>query len=111
GLLLIVCLWLPVRVSIIGAVAGVFATLAIALLAAQLPTAAHMLPVIDAPWLEVVRERSQFLFLQLWSIHDWDVNAQPFISLGFTAVAVPDERLRKLCAAAALVGTAGLAVA
>ena len=111
GLLLIVCLWLPVRVSIIGAVGGVFATLAIALVAVALPAASHMLTVIDAPWLEVVRERSQFLFLQLWSIHDWDVNAQPFISLAFTAVAVPDERIRKLCAAAALVGTAGLAVA
>ena len=111
GLLLIVCLWLPVRVSIIGAVGGVFATLAIALVAVALPTASHMLTVIDAPWLEVVRERSQFLFLQLWSIHDWDVNAQPILSLGFTAVAVPDERIRKLCAAAALVGAAGLAVA
>jgi hypothetical protein len=111
GLLLIVCLWLPVRVSIIGAVGGVFATLAIALVAVDLPMASHMLTVIDAPWLEVVRERSQFLFLQLWSIHDWDVNALPFISLGFTAVAVPDERIRKLCAAAALVGAVGLAVA
>jgi hypothetical protein len=111
GLLLILCLWLPVRVSIIGAVGGVFATLAIALVAVDLPTSSHMLTVIDAPWLEVVRERSQFLFLQLWSIHDWDVNAQPFISLGFTAVAVADERIRKLCATAALVGTAGLAVA
>jgi hypothetical protein len=111
GLLLIVCLWLPVRVSIIGGVGGVFATLAIALVAVNLPTAQHMLTVIDAPWLEVVRERSQFLFLQLWSNHDWDINAQPFISLGFTAVAVAEERIRKLCAAAALVGTAGLAVA
>jgi hypothetical protein len=111
GLLLIVCLWLPVRVSIIGAVGGVFATLAVAMVAVNLPAAPHVLTVIDAPWLEVVRERSQFLFLQLWSIHDWDINAQPFISLGFTAVAVADERIRKLCAAAMLVGTAGLAVA
>jgi hypothetical protein len=59
----------------------------------------------------VVRERSQFLFLQLWSIHDWDVNAQPFIYLGFTAIAVADERIRKLCVAGALVGATGLAVA
>jgi len=66
---------------------------------------------MDAPWLDVVRERSQFLFLQLWSIHDWDINARPFISLGFTAIAVADDRIRKLCAAAALVGAAGLAVA
>jgi hypothetical protein len=111
GLLLILCLWLPVRVSIRGALGGVFATLAIALVAVNLRAAPHLLTVIDAPWLEVVRERSQFLFLQLWSIHDWDVNAQPFVSLGFTAVAVADQRIRKLCAAATLVGAAGLAVA
>ena len=112
GLLLIVCLWVPVRVSIIGAVGGVFATLAIALVAVdRCRAASHMLTVIDDPWLEVVRERSQFLFLQLWATHDWGVNAQPILALGFTAVAVPDKRIRKLCAAAALVGAAGLAVA
>jgi hypothetical protein len=111
GLLLVVCLWLPVRVGVIGAIGGVFATLAIAVVAINLPTASHVLTVMDAPWLDVVRERSQFLFVQLWSIHDWDVNAQPFIYLGFTAFAIADERIRKLCAAAALVGTAGLAVA
>jgi hypothetical protein len=61
--------------------------------------------------LDVVRERSQFLFPQLWSVHDWDINAQPFISLGFTAIAMTDDRIRKLCVAGALVGAAGLAVA
>ncbi|MGO9932127.1 MAG: hypothetical protein ACLPV8_09990 [Steroidobacteraceae bacterium] len=111
GLLLVFCLWLPVRVGLIGAIAGVSATLAIAVVAVSLPAAAQALTVMDAPWLGVVRERSQFLFLQLWSIHDWDINAQPFISLGFTAIAVTDDRLRKLCMAAALVAAAGLAVA
>jgi hypothetical protein len=111
GLLLVVCLRLPVRVGVIGAIGGVIATLAVAIVTTNLPMASHELTVMDAPWLDVVRERSQFLFLQLWSIHDWDMNAQPFISLGFTAVAVADERIRKLCAAAALVGAAGLAVA
>jgi hypothetical protein len=111
GLLLIVCLWLPVRAGVIGAVAGIFATLAVAAAAIVLPAASRVLTVMDASWLEVVRERSQFLFLQLWSIHDWDINARPFVSLGFTAIAMADERMRKLCAAAALVGTAGLAVA
>ena len=111
GLLLIVCLWLPVRVGFIGAIGGVLATLAVALIAVNLPTAPHVLTVMDAPWLDVVRERSQFLFLQLWSIHDWDVNAQPFICLGFTAIAAADERIRKLCVVAALVGAAGLAMA
>ena len=111
GLLLIVCLWLPVRVAVIAAIGGVFAALAIAVVATNLPAASHVLTVMDAPWLDVVRERSQFLFLQLWSIHDWGINAQPFISLGFTAIVVTDDRIRKLCAGAALVGTAGLAVA
>jgi hypothetical protein len=111
GLLLIASLWLPVRASLIGAAGGVFATFAVALAAVHLPAGSQMLTVIDAPWLEVVRERSQFLFLQLWSVGDWAVNALPFISLGFTAIAVPDPRIRKLCIAAMLVGIAGLAVA
>jgi hypothetical protein len=111
GLFLVVCLWLPVRVGVIGAIGGVLVTLAVALIAVNLSMAPHALTVMDAPWLDVVRERSQFLFLQLWSIHDWDVNAQPFIYLGFTAIAVADERIRKLCVAGALVGATGLAVA
>jgi hypothetical protein len=111
GLLLLICLWLPVRLGVIGAIGGVFATLAIAVVAVNLPAASLALTVMDPPWLDVVRERSQFLFLQLWSIHDWDINAQPFLSLAFTAIAVTDDRVRKLCAAAALVGAAGLAVA
>jgi hypothetical protein len=111
GLLLVVCLWLPVRAGVLGAIGGIFATLAIAVAAVNLSAASQVLTVLDAPWLAVVRERSQFLFLQLWSIHDWDINAQPFLSLGLTAIAVADQRVRKLCAASALVGATGLAVA
>jgi len=111
GLLLLVCLWLPVRAGVMGAIGGVFAALAIALVAGNLPAASAVLTVMDAAWLDVVRERSQFLFLQLWSMRDWDINAQPFISLGLTAISVEDQRIRKLCATAALVGAAGLAVA
>jgi hypothetical protein len=111
GLLLLICLQLPSRLSIIGAIGGVLATLGMAALAANLPAARQLLSVMDAAWLEVVRERSQFLFLQLWSVHDWELNARPFLYLAFTAIAVPDERMRKLCMAAALVGGAGLAVA
>jgi hypothetical protein len=111
GLLLLICLQLPSRLSIIGAIGGVLATLGMAVLAANLPGAWQLLSVMDAAWLEVVRERSQFLFLQFWSVRDWEVNVRPFISLAFTAIAVPDERMRKLCVAAALVGGAGLAVA
>jgi hypothetical protein len=111
GLLLVVCLSLPSRVGVMSAIGGVLATLAIAVVAASLPMVSHVLPVMDSTWLDVVRERSQFLFLQLWSIRDWKLNARPFIYLAFTAIAVPDERIRKLCVAAALVGAAGLAVA
>jgi hypothetical protein len=111
GLLLLVCLWLPVRVGVIGVIGSIFSALAIAVAAIDLPTGSLPLAIMDAPWLDVVRERSQFLFLQLWSIHDWDINARAFISLGFTAIAVADERMRKLCGAAALVGAVGLAVA
>jgi hypothetical protein len=111
GVLMIAFLWVPARVGLTGAVGGLFATAAIAVVALHLPTDSHALIVMDAPWLDVVRERSQFLFLQLWSLHDWNTNVQPFISLGLTAVAVADDRIRKLCAAAALVGGAGLGVA
>jgi hypothetical protein len=111
GLLLIVCLWLSVREGVIGAIGGTFVTLAIAIAAVSVPAASHVLTAMDAPWLDVVRERSQFLFLQLWSVHDWDINIQPFISLGFTAIVVPDTRIRKLCTATMLVGATGVAVA
>jgi hypothetical protein len=111
GLLLLICLWLPSRVSVMGAIGGVLAALVVAVVATNLPLASHVLTVMDAAWLEVVRERSQFLFLQLWSIRDWNLNARPFIYLAFTAIAVPDERIGNFCVAAAIVGAAGLAVA
>ncbi|GAC1330179.1 MAG: hypothetical protein NVSMB15_03430 [Steroidobacteraceae bacterium] len=111
GLLLLICLQLPGRASLIAAFAGAFGVLVLAITAALYPGATLVLPLMDTAWLDVVRERSQFLFLQLWSFHDWDVNARPLIYLGFTAIAVPDERLRKLCAATALVGVTGLGVA
>ena len=111
GLLLLLCLELPLRFGLLGALAGVLVTLGIAVAAATLPSVPHAMTVMDPAWLDVVRERSQFLLLQLWSVHDWNLNAQPFLYLAFTAIAVQDERLRRLCLAAALVGAAGLAVA
>jgi hypothetical protein len=110
GLLLMISLWLPPRVGLIGSISGVIATLVICVAAVDSPAVSHGLAVMDAPWLEVVRERSQFLFLQLWSMRDWDVNTQPFFCLGFTAIVVRDSRIRRLCAASALVGGAGLVV-
>jgi hypothetical protein len=111
GLLLVICLRLPLRVSVATAIGSIFAVFATAVVAVKLPMGSHIFTVMDAAWLEVVRERSQFLFLQFWSIHDWDINVRPFVYMAFTAISVTDERVRKLCAAAALVGAAGLAVA
>jgi hypothetical protein len=111
GCLLLICLRLPARVGLTGAMAGVVAALAMAIAATAQPAAAQAVTVMDPAWLEVVQERSQFLFLQLWSVHDWEVNARPFIYLGFAAIVLQDMQARKLCAAAALVGVAGMAVA
>ena len=111
GLLTIVCLRLPLRISVVGAIAGALFTLTLAVLAVNAPALSGVLSVMDASWTNVVQERSQFLFLQSWSIRDWAVNARPFIYLAFTASAVTDLRIRKLCMVAAIVGFAGLAVA
>jgi hypothetical protein len=111
GLLTIVCLWLPLRISVAGAIGGVLVTFTLAVLAVSAPAFSHVLTVMDTSWTNVVQERSQFLFLQLWSIRDWAVNARPFFFLAFTAFVVTDERVRKLCMVAALVGGAGLAAA
>jgi hypothetical protein len=111
GLLLLICLRLSIGASLSCALAGILAVLGIAAAASIRPSGVSALAVMDAAWLDIARERSQFLFLQLWSARDWSVNVRPFFYLAFTAVAVPDERLRKLGLATALVGATGLAVA
>jgi hypothetical protein len=111
GLLLLMCLEVPTRVTVAGAIVGVLGTFAVALLAAVLPAGIPALTVMDGAWLDVVKERSQFLLLPLWSAQDWDVNIQPLLYLAFMVIVLPDPRIRKVCTAAALVGAAGLAVA
>ncbi len=111
GVLLLLCLGLPTRLAVSGAVAGVLATLAFALTATFTHGTMPFMTLMDPAWLEVVRERSQFLFLKYWTVNDWGLAARPVVCLTFTALAVPDERVRKLCIAALLVGAAGLAVA
>ena len=110
GALLLICLWLPIRRAMLGAAIGVLAALAIALAAAAFPAAGRLFTVIDPPWLDVVRERSQFLFLKYWTLGDWELHARPFLCLTLSAWVLDDARIRKLCLAAALVGAAGLAV-
>lgn len=111
GLLLLICLWLPLRYAILGAAAGLLITLVTALAATRVPAISHWVTIIDAPWLEVVRERSQFLFLNYWHWGDWEIHARPFLCLTISASAIDDDRVRKLCFSTMLVGAAGLAVA
>jgi hypothetical protein len=111
GLLVLICVWLPIRLSLFGAFAGLFAALGIALSATALPAVAHAFSIMDAPWLEVVQERSQFLFLQLWTLRDWDVNLRPLMYLVFMVLVFDDARIRRFCIAALLVGSCGLIIA
>ena len=111
GLLLLICLRVPIRTSIIGAVTGAVGSLLMAFGAQYSPWMANMFPIMDPTWLSIVQERSQFLFLQLWSFPDWEINALPFFYLAFIAFAAQDHRVRRICVAAIIVGAAGLAVA
>jgi hypothetical protein len=110
GLLLLMCLGLPIRATLLGAAACTITALLIALAAIHLPWFSKLLPIMDTAWLNVVQERSQFLFLQLWSFRDWELNARPFFYLAIIAFVVPDIRLRRLCIATTIVGVTGLAV-
>lgn len=111
GLLLLLCLWAGARIGIVGALGGILITVLLAVgvrLAAQ---ATGPFALMDATWLAVVVERSQFLFLQMWRLSDWAINALPFATLGLTLLVVPDQRMRQLAFAAMLVGASGLIVA
>jgi hypothetical protein len=111
GLLLVMCIVVPIRASLIGAAASTIAGLLISFCAMHLPWIAKLFPIMDPAWLSVVQERSQFLFLRLWSFPDWEINARPFFYLAFIAFATQDNRVRRICLAAAIVGATGLAVA
>ena len=111
GLLLLIFLSVPTRAAVGLASAGAASVLAIALAATTVPAARLIFPVLDAAWLDIVRERSQFLFLQLWTFRDWEMNLRPFASLVLSALVFTDPRTRKLFLATAIVGISGLAVA
>lgn len=111
GLLLLMCLRFSIRTSLLGGAAVAIAALFMAICAVQLPWMAKFLPIMDPTWLSIVQERSQFLFLRLWSFRDWEINVRPFLYLAFIAFSTPDNLARKVCLAAAIVGAAGLAVA
>jgi len=111
GLALLLLIWLPLTIGAAGAVLSVATALGAALLAMHQPPDLGPLSIMDADWLEVVRERSVFLFPQLWSARDWALNALPFVSLAISAVVLRDPRIQKLSLAVALVGATGLVIA
>ena len=111
GLALLVLLWLPFPIGVAGAVLAVATTLGTALLALHHVPTTGVLSLIDAGWLEVVRERSVFLFPQLWPARDWQMNALPFASLAVAAMVLRDTLIQKLSIAAVLVGVTGLLIA
>ncbi len=111
GLLVLACLALPKRLALTAAAMGVVGVGLIALWSAHALPRTGLLAVLDPPWLNVVRERSVFLFLPLWRAADWANAARPLLSLGLTALVLREVRVRALCGAVGLVGVTGLAVA
>ncbi len=110
--LLLLSLRVSARASLLAALAAIAAVLCMASAAAMAPQwTPGLLRVMDPNWLDMVRERSQFVFLQLWRPADWESNARPFVSLALGMLVIRDGRVRTLCAAAMIVGAAGLAIA
>ena len=111
GVILLICLWIPFRLASIFAAVGVLTILVFALIASTVSASSGLAEVMDPGWLEVVRERSQFLFLRYWTTTDWEIAARPFVCLTLTALVMPDSRIRKLCQSTMLVGASGMVVA
>ncbi|MDB6085637.1 MAG: hypothetical protein JWN43_3518 [Gammaproteobacteria bacterium] len=111
GLLLLICMRVPGPASLAGAAVGVLGCLGLAFAATAVPVVRHALPIMDAAWLDIVRERSQFLFVQLWTMKDWELTARPFVCLTLSFLALRDPRIRRLALCAMLVGATGLLIA
>ena len=111
GLLTLSCLSRPLRHSAFGAMLGIALSLAVVGIASTIHHAPGFLAIIRGQWLEMVHERSQFLFLNYWNFSDWEMHARVLLSLGLAAMSTQHTGERRLCGAAALVGVAGLAVA
>lgn len=110
GVLLLLMLSGKPRAAALGLAVIILAALAVAL-GAWLPSPhARWSTPLDGTWLDMVRERSQFLFLQLWRPSDWAQNVRPLLALSFGAMTLERASARKLCVAAAAIGGVGLAV-
>jgi hypothetical protein len=111
-LLLLLSLRFGTRASLLCALTAFVAAVCCASTALMAPQwTPAFLRVMDPSWLEMVRERSQFVFLQLWRLVDWEATARPFVSLVLTVFVIRDGRIRLLCASAMIIGAAGLAIA
>jgi hypothetical protein len=108
GFLVLALYGFTYRVIVALVVLGLIAALLLSLLAVTMPAVSRVLILMDPSWLDVVRERSQFLFLRLWSTKDWELNARPFLTLLLAAMTLPSERARKLCIVSMIIGGAGL---
>jgi hypothetical protein len=111
GLLLLLCLIVPSRVAVIGAAAALAGVALASLVAIHGFAPLASFKPMDPAWLEMVEERTVFLFLKDWYLVDWEVQLRPLLSLVLALVIIEDPKIRKLCWAAGLVGLSGLALA
>jgi hypothetical protein len=65
----------------------------------------------DAEWLQLVRERSPYLFLANWQLDDWGRVATTLATLAIGSGTADSARARALCQAALLTTVGGLALA
>jgi len=110
GILLLLCMMVPAWVSLLGAAIALLAACGIVLDATGIAHLPRMFVVMDPEWLCIVRERSQFLFLTLWRLSDWNEYLRPTLSLSLTALAIGDRMVRKICLSAMLVGLTGVII-
>jgi hypothetical protein len=111
GLLMLICMRLPPRVIVLAASIVIAVVLAAVIAANTLPPAARILAVMDVPWINVVRERSQFLFMQLWRVKDWALNARALLTLAFATMVLRMGRAHDLALIALAVGVIGIVIA
>jgi hypothetical protein len=69
------------------------------------------LALFDPEWLAIVRERSPYLFIDTWSLLDWQRAAVPLATLGVALAVLGPGPLHELARAALAVAFAGLVLA
>ena len=111
GLMVLLCISAPLKWGAPAVAGAAVGALGLAYYGSISGASTGMFATLDPPWLEVVRERSQFLFLQLWSPTDWATNSRPLLSLLITILVSGDLQIRRLGWACILVGVSGLFIA